>query len=89
MGPAFVERLAARDHVQVVAIWGALRNYIPASFVEVARWSTSGTHRPDADNDIVFYAPTRAAAVTLLQRMHGFAPELPRGVDVLWSMQLI
>jgi len=85
MGPAFVERLAARDRVQVVAIWGALGHYIPPSFVEVARWSTSGTHRPDADNDIVFYAPSPAQASSLAQRMRDFAGRLPAGIEVLWS----
>jgi hypothetical protein len=84
MGPAFVGRLAARDHVQVVAVWGALRNDIPAQFVEVARWSTSGTGRPDADNDVVFYAPGPAQAATLRLRMQAFASSLPAGVQVLW-----
>jgi hypothetical protein len=87
MGRGFVAHLAARDHVQAVAIWGALSGYIPASFVEVARWSISGTGSPNANNDVVFYAPSRAQAATLQSRMRSFAGSgsLPAGVEVLWS----
>jgi hypothetical protein len=82
---AFVARLAAQDDVRVAATYGVLRSYIPTDWIEVARWSTSGTHRPDPDGDIVFYAPTPADAATLRAAMRAFAPALPQGVEVLWS----
>ena len=80
---AFMAGLAARDRVQAVAVYGVLRDVIPDSWVQVARWSTAGTGRPDADGDIVFYAPTPAEAITLRLAMNRFAPTLPSGVDVL------
>jgi hypothetical protein len=87
MGPDFVQRLAGEDHVQVVAIWSALSGYIPPAFVEVARWSTSGTGRPDPQNDLVFYAPSQSQAAVLRQRMLSYSGRLPSGIDVLWSAQ--
>ena len=80
---AFMAGLAAHDDVQAVAVYGVLRDVIPDSWVQVARWSTTGTGRPDADGDIVFYAPTRAQAITLRLAMNRFTPTLPAEVEVL------
>jgi hypothetical protein len=84
MNQAFVASLAARDGVQVAAVWGALHRSIPDSWVEVARWSVAGTGRPDEVNDLVFYAPTAQTADALRQAMRSFAPTLPADVQLLW-----
>lgn len=83
---AFVARLAAGDDIRVAAVYGVLRTYIPASWTEVARWSSTGTHRPDPDGDIVFYASSPVGADTLRAAMRAFAPTLPHGIEVLWTV---
>jgi len=84
MGKPFVARLVARDGIQVVAVYGVLHTYVPDDFVEVARWSFTGTGRPD-DGDVVFYGPTAQSAASLRQALRDFARSLPAGVQVLWS----
>jgi hypothetical protein len=84
MGKPFIAQLAARDGIQVVAVYGVLHEYVPDDFVQIARWSFTGNGRPD-DSDVVFYGPTAQSAATLRRALRDFAPSLPAGVQVLWS----
>jgi hypothetical protein len=84
MGKPFIAQLAARDGIQVVAVYGVLHEYVPDDFVQIARWSFNGNGRPD-DSDVVFYGPTAQSAATLRRALRDFAPSLPAGVQVLWS----
>jgi hypothetical protein len=79
MGKPFVARIAARDNVQVAAVYGVLHTYIPDEWVEVARWSTAGTGRPE-NSDVVFYARDAAGAAVLRTNLAQFASSLPPDV---------
>jgi hypothetical protein len=78
MGPAFLDRLAARDGVAVAVMYHGDAHYVPAGWTQVAHWSMGPVGPTESASDYDFWAPTPQLALELREHMRQFAQAMPQ-----------
>jgi hypothetical protein len=81
---AFLRKLVAEHHVQVIVVFREwYQNIIPREWVPVAGWEL-GQQNVFPEPHMTFYAPNAAQAAVLRRNLEAFQPELPAGTHPIF-----